>query len=153
MLETITVNGKELKFKSSAATNILYKRAFKQDVMIELSSYSKNVKELKEIKEKVRALKADETKTAEDIATEMSNLMQSDVFEKISAFSNNILPKLEYIMHVEAEYTEKDIFGKLNEEDYLVWLLGIDADTLTNMTGRVLEIWKNGAGNLSKAKN
>lgn len=153
MEKTLEINGKEIKFKASAATNIFYKRAFKDDIVIRLSSYTKNIKKLQAIKNKVDALKADNTRSKEEVASEMAELVSSDVFEEISSFSSETLPRLAYIMFLEANTEANSIFSKLNEENYLLWLMGIDEEELLNITSEVMEIWRGGAKNTSTAKN
>lgn len=153
MEKTLTFDNKEMKFKSSAATNILYKRAFKEDILIKLTAYSKDIKEFKAIQAKVDALKNDTSKTKEEIASEMSSLMSSGVFESITSFSNDTLPKLAYIMFLEANEGTDTIFSKLTEEKFLSWLMTIDQDDLREMTGEVMELWQNGAKGTSKPKN
>lgn len=152
MEKIIKVNGKEMKFKVSAATNILYKRAFKEDILIKLSSYTKNMKELQAIKTKVDQLKADETKNKEEVASKMAELVSSDVFEEVSSFSSETLPKLAYIMFLEAN-EKASIFGKLNEESYFTWLMDIDNNDLISITSEVMDLWQGGAKNTSRPKN
>ena len=142
MEKTLTFDNKEMKFKSSAATNILYKRAFKEDILIKLTAYSKDIKEFKAIQAKVDALKSDTSKTKEEIASEMSSLMSSGVFESITS-----------IMYLEANEGTDTIFSKLTEEKFLSWLMTIDQDDLREMTGEVMELWQSGAKGTSKPKN
>ena len=45
-----------MKFKSSAATNLLYKRVFKEDILLKLAEYSKNIKEMQNANEEIKKL-------------------------------------------------------------------------------------------------
>lgn len=153
MEKVIKVNEKELRFKSSAATNILYKKAFHDDVLVKLTSYTKNLKELKSMKVKIAELRKDETKSQEEVLNEMNAVMSSDIFVSSQAFMSETLPKLAYIMWLEANTKIEDIFHKLNEEQYLVWLMGIDQDELLAVTGEIMELWQAGAKQHSKPKN
>lgn len=153
MKKTIKLNETEMTFKSSAATNILYKKAFHDDVLVKLTSYAKNLKELKNMQAKIAALREDKTKTQEEVLSEMNALINSDVFVSVNKLKEETLPKLAYIMWLEANETQDTIFGKLNEENYLVWLMGIDQDELLSVTGEVMELWKEGAKTNSKPKN
>ena len=153
MEKTIELSNKEMKFKSSAATNILYKRAFKEDILIKLTAYSKDIKEYKAIQAKVEALRADTSKSKEEIATEMASLMSSDIFDSIAMFSNETLPKLAYIMYLEGNEKTENIFSSLSEDKFLAWLMTIDQDDLLTVTGQVMELWQNGAKGTSKPKN
>lgn len=153
MEKVIKVNEKELRFKSSAATNILYKKAFHDDVLVKLTSYTKNLKELKSMEAKIAELRKDETKSQEEVLSEMNAVMSSDIFVSSQAFMSETLPKLAYIMWLEANTKIEDIFHKLNEEQYLVWLMGIDQDELLAVTGEIMELWQAGAKQHSKPKN
>lgn len=153
MEKVITLNEKEMKFKSSAATNILYKKAFKDDVLVKITAYTKNLKELKNIQARVAELKEDTTKSKEEIASEMTALVQSDVMNELTAFSSEILPRLAYIMYLEANAEQRNIFQKLNEEAYLGWLMEMNQEDLTSITGEIMSIWLAGAKNTSKPKN
>ena len=153
MEKTITIGEREFKFKSSAATNILYKRAFKEDILVKLSEYAKSIKELNKLKASVDALKNAERKTEEEILAELNSLMNSDAYVKTQDFSSDTLPKLAYIMFLEANENIKTIFTKLNEDNYLEWLMTVDQDELLTVTGEVMDIWQAGTKSPSKPKN
>ena len=153
MEKTITIGEREFKFKSSAATNILYKRAFKEDILVKLSEYAKSIKELNKLKASVDALKNAEGKTEEEILAELNALMNSDAYVKTQNFSSDTLPKLAYIMFLEANENIKTIFTKLNEDNYLEWLMTVDQDELLTVTGEVMDIWQAGTKSHSKPKN
>ena len=153
MKKTITLNGREMTFKSSAATNILYKKAFHDDILVKLTAYSKNLKELKHMQARIAELKEDKTTTQEVLLAEMNNMIQSDVFQASQVFTNETLPRLAYIMWVEANESQETIFGKLNDENYLFWLMDIDQDELLSVTGEIMELWQAGAKTTSKPKN
>lgn len=153
MEKTITIGEREFKFKSSAATNILYKRAFKDDIIIRLTEYTKYSKELIGLKAELGKLKNTEGKTEEEINIELTALMNSDAFVKTQEFSSDTLPKLAYIMFLEANENIKTIFTKLNEDNYLEWLMTVDQDELLTVTGEVMDIWQAGTKTHSKPKN
>lgn len=153
MEKTITIGEREFKFKSSAATNILYKRAFKEDILVKLSEYAKSIKELNKLKASVDALKNAEGKTEEEILAELNALMNSDAYVKTQDFSSDTLPKLAYIMFLEANENIKTIFTKLNEDNYLEWMMTVDQDELLTVTGEVMDIWQAGTKSHSKPKN
>lgn len=153
MERTIKVGEKDMSFKSSAATNILYKKAFGEDLIVKLSSYTKNLKELKKIQASVKEMQEDSTKTQEEILEAMNELMASEAFVSTQTFSSDTLPKLAYIMHLEATEKVGSIFSKLNEESYLIWLMDINQDELLEVRGQVMDIWQSGAKTHSKPKN
>lgn len=153
MIKTITIGEKEITLKSSAATNILFKKAFKEDLTVILQAYTKNTKELQKMQAEVNALRSDTSKPREEVLEAMNELMQSEVFLKASEFQSDTLPKLAYIMYLEANNSVNAIFSKLTEEQYILWLMTIDQDELTQMSGEVLGIWRSGARQTSKPKN
>lgn len=153
MEKTILLGEKEMKLKSSAATNILYKRVFHEDILVKLTEYSHNIKEMQRLQEKVEALKADKDRPKEQILAEMTEILNSDTFTQSSKFQDETLPRLAFIMYVEANVTVDKLMSKLNEEQYLFWLMTIDRDELLGVVGQVMDIWQAGAQTHSKPKN
>ena len=153
MEKSIVIGEKEIKLKSSAATNILYKKLFHEDILVKLTSYTKNLKELQELQKKMSALREDKTKTQEEILTEMNKLMSSGALATATEFQSDTLPKLAFIMYLEANESIDTIFKKLTEEQYLFWLMTIDQDELLAVVSQVMDIWQAGAKTHSKPKN
>lgn len=153
MIKTIMLGEKEIKLKSSAATNILYKRLFKEDILLILTEYSKNLKEIQKMQARMSELRKDETKSQEELIDESNAILNSDVFKKASNFQSDTLPKLAFIMWLEANEPVEKLFGKLTEEQYLFWLMTIDQDELLEITGQVMDIWQAGTKTHSKPKN
>lgn len=153
MKKSIKLNETEMVFKSSAATNILYKKAFGEDILVKLTNYTKNLKDLKDMQAKLASLKDDATKTTEEKVAIMNDITSSEAFAFTSKFSSETLPKLAYIMYLEANTKIEDIFGKLNEENYLIWLMTINQDELLSITGEVMDLWQAGAKTHSSPKN
>ncbi len=153
MERKISVGDKEMSFKASAATNILYKKAFHDDILVKLTSYSKNLKELQKIQDTFKELKEDTSKSDEERLAVMTELMNSEVVTTSQTFSSETLPKLAYIMYLEANEKVGEVFKKLNEESYMAWLMEIDQDELVEVTGQVMDIWQSGARQHSKPKN
>lgn len=153
MERKISVGDKEMSFKASAATNILYKKAFHDDILVKLTSYSKNLKELQKIQETFKELKEDTSKSDEERLAVMTELMNSEVVTSSQTFSSETLPKLAYIMYLEANEKVGEVFKKLNEESYMAWLMEIDQNELVEVTGQVMDIWQSGARQHSKPKN
>lgn len=153
MEKRLTLNETEMVFKSSAATNILYKKAFGEDILLKLTNYTKNLKDLKDMQAKLASLKDDISKTTEEKVAIMNEITSSEAFTFTNKFSSETLPKLAYIMYLEANTKIEDIFKKLNEESYLVWLMGINQDELLKITKDVMELWQAGAKTHSSPKN
>lgn len=153
MKRQIKLNDREITLKSSAATNILYKKAFGEDILVKLTAYTKNVKELKAMQTKIAELKNDTNKTQEEKLAIMNEMVNSDVFISSNKFTQETLPRLAYIMYIEANTSIEDIFSKLNGEQYLIWLMSIDQDELTSLSGEVMDLWQAGAKTHSTPKN
>lgn len=153
MEKTIKLGDKDVALKSSAATNILYKKAFGEDILVKLSSYTKNLKELQRLKTEVDKVKEDPSKTQEEILESMNEMMQSDAFVATQTFASETLPKLAFVMYLEANLKTNDLFKSLNEEHYLEWLMGISQDDLMDVTSEVMNLWSAGARTHSKPKN
>lgn len=153
MEKTIVLGEKSIKIKSSAATNILYKRLFHEDILVVLTSYTKNLKDLQAMQKKMKSIREDSSKTQEQILAEMNEMLNSDVFTKAQTFQSETLPKLAYIMYLEANESIDTIFKKLTEEQYLFWLMTINQDELLAVVGEVMEVWQSGAKTHSKPKN
>jgi hypothetical protein len=153
MEKTIVLGEKSIKIKSSAATNILYKRLFHEDILVTLTSYTKNLKDLQAMQEKMKSIREDSSKTQEQILAEMNEMLNSDVFTKAQTFQSETLPKLAYIMYLEANEGIDTIFKKLTEEQYLFWLMTINQDELLAVVGEVMEVWQSGAKTHSKPNN
>lgn len=152
MERTIKVGEKEMSFKSSAATNIFYKKAFGEDLIVKLTEYTKNLKELKKMQTDVAELQKS-GKSQEEILDTMNEMMASDAFLSTQNFANETLPKLAYVMYLEANEKIGDLFSKLNENGYLTWLMNMNQDELLDVTGEVMDIWQSGARTHSKPKN
>ena len=152
-MKTIQIGDKEMKFQSSAATNILYKRVFNEDVLLKLTEYSKNLKEMQKLQAKANELRADTERPKDEVLAEMNKLLNSDVFVKANEFQTDTLPQLAFIMWLEANEPAEKIFAKLNQEQYLFWLMTINQDDLLAVTHEVMDIWQSGARTHSKPKN
>lgn len=153
MEKKINIGDKEISLKSSAGTNILYKKAFGEDIIVKLSSYTKNLKELKSLKAEVDKVKEDPDKSDEELLETMNKMMNSDAFIATQTFANETLPKLAYIMYLEANFKMNEIFKALTEEKYLEWLLNFSQDDLLDVTSEVMDLWGKGAKTHSKPKN
>ena len=152
MLKEIAMGAAVVKFKASAATNILFKRAFREDITVKLTEYSKRTTELKKLQEEVATIKASELADDDKLA-KLNEIMTSTAFVESSAFSTETLPKLAYIMYLEANVPVTEIFGKLSEEGYLTWLITMDQSDISDNLSEILAIWRDGARTTSKPKN
>ena len=140
MEKTIVLGEKQIKLKSSAATNILYKRVFHEDILLKLGEYSHNIKEMERLQKKVEELRADKEKPKEQVLSEMTEILNADAFTQSSKFQDETLPRLAFIMYVEANVPVDK-------------LMTIDRDEILGVVGQVMDIWQAGAQTHSKPKN
>lgn len=158
MIETIIIGEKEIRFKASAATPILFKRAFKQDLTQELAGYAKQYKEAKKLQEIIRSSVNDpedgfETRSEEEIEKVLLAVTQSPEYIEMSAQAADLLPKLAYIMYLEANVEQKAIFSKLSEDEYIFWLSQYDQTDLQPHFGDFMRMWNGNSKTTSKPKN
>lgn len=152
MIKEIAMGDAVVKFKASAATNILFKRAFREDITVKLTEYSKRTTELKKLQDEIAQVRS--TDLSEDEKLErLNSIMGSQAFVESNEFNSETLPKLAYIMYLEANVPVTEIFGKLSEEGYLTWLMTMDQADISNNLSEILSIWREGARMTSKAKN
>jgi hypothetical protein len=153
MEKTIVLDNKNIKLRSSAVTNIWYKRAFGEDLLVQLTAYAKNYKELQSLQKKITELKEDSTRSKEEILQEMNNLMASEAFITSNKFKDTTLPQMAYIMYLEANEPKETVFHKLNRDEFELWLCSMDQDELFALSGEVMDLWQSGAKTHSKIKN
>ena len=153
MEKSIFLGDKEMRFKSSAATNIFYKKFFGEDILLKITEYGKNLKEIQKAQKQIEELRNDPDKPKEEILAEMNALLNSDVFKSSNEFQSETLPRLAFIMWLEGNTPAEQIMGKLNQEQYLFWLMTIDQDELFEIVGPIMDIWQSGTKTHSKPKN
>lgn len=153
MEKTVILGNKDIRLRSSAVTNIWYKRAFGEDLLVQLTAYAKNYKELQSLQTKISELKEDSTKSKEEILQEMNTLMQSEAFVSSNSFKDTTLPQMAYIMYLEANEPKETVFHKLNRDEFELWLCTMDQDELFALSGEVMDLWQSGAKTHSKPKN
>lgn len=153
MEKLITLGGKEVKLRSSAATTILYKNTFHEDFLVKFSAYANTVKDMKDLYERLEELKNNTEMDADSKIEQMSAIMNDPAYIKNGEFLSDSIPKLTYIMVLEGTEKSEDLFRKLNETSYLIWLLSVDQSELTSIVGDVIELWRQSTQTLSKSKN
>ena len=153
MEKTILLGEKEMKFKSSAATNIFYKKVFGEDILLKFAEYAKNLKDIKSAQAKIDELRNDTTRPKEEVLNEMNALLNSDMFKSSSEFQSETLPRLAFIMWLEGNNPGEQIMSKLNQEQYLFWLMTVDQDELFELVTPIMDLWQAGSKTHSKPKN
>ncbi len=150
MIRTIEIGGKQIEFKASAATSILYKRTFGNDLTSEFSQYVKNFKEVKKLQEEFKVLDDD----TDEIKVEKYQAMsENPLISQLSLMAMDLFPKLAYIMWLEAHLEQQALFKKLNELDYITWLSQFESSDLQSHITDFMSMWNENSRTSVKPKN
>lgn len=144
MIKKIELGGKEIEFKASAVTSILYKRTFKQDLTSEFSNYVKKYKVVKSLQEDI--LNKDENEKI-DVISHNAEILE------LSNSAQELFPQLAYIMYLEANVEQREIFKKLNEEDFIFWLSQFETADFQSHFSDFMNMWNENAHTSVKPKN
>lgn len=151
MFKKLMVGGKETDFKCSAATSILYKRLFGKSLtkeMTELASMSQSAFKLRNQWEKLNEEGGEENKQA------IIDLLSSDTsLADLADMTERLTPQMAYIMWLEANKPQRELFQNLTEDAYIMWLSGIDKDDLSSLSGDFIELWNSTNQTHSSLKN
>lgn len=150
MNKYITLGGKDIEFKASAVTSILYKRTFGQDLTTIFSEYVKNYKEVKKINEQYAIEDGD---SDEVIAEKRAAISSDPIILQFSMMSMELFPKIAYIMYLEANVEQRELFRKLNEDDFIMWLGQFEKNEIQEHTVDFMNLWNGNAKTSVKPKN
>jgi len=132
MIRKINVGNKDEDFKCSAATSILYKRLFGISLTTEITKL------------------ATITKSAEEVRKKLSNLQGQDLVDLLANDTSlvdltntmtQIVPQMAYIMWLEANKPQKEVFRALTQEDYILWLSEYEPNDLVTASGEFIDLW------------
>lgn len=149
MIKTILLGEKEEKFKASAATSILFRRLFKEDIQAILADYSKNTKEIRKLQEDLAAVR--ELPDSDEKSAKLEEITAK--FMPLNDFVADFFPKFAYITWLEANHAAADLFKKLTEQDYFEWLMKYEAKDFTMIVGELLNLWTENSRTAVKSKN
>lgn len=144
MIRKINIGNKDEDFKCSAATSILYKRLFGTSLTTEITKL------------------ASVTKSAEEVRKKLSNLQGQDLVDLLANDTslvdltntmNQIVPQMAYIMWLEANKPQKEVFKGLTQEDYILWLSEYEPNDLVNASGEFIDLWNATDRTYSSLKN
>lgn len=151
MFKKLMVGGKETDFKCSAATSILYKRLFGKSLTTEMTDLAQLSSAAFELKRKWDLISESD---AEDKNEKIAELLSSDSsLGDMAEMTERITPQMAYIMWLEANKPQREVFAGLTEEAYILWLSSWDVDDLSNLSGDILDLWNRTNKTNSNLKN
>lgn len=151
MFKKLVVGGKETDFKCSAATSILYKRLFGKSLTTEMTDLAQLSSAAFELKRKWDLINESD---AEDKNEKIAELLSSDSsLGDMAEMTERITPQMAYIMWLEANKPQREVFAGLTEEAYILWLSSWDVDDLSNLSGDILDLWNRTNKTNSNLKN
>lgn len=148
MFKKIVIKGSEYDFKCSAATSILYKRLFGKSLQNEMIEFAGVSSQAVKFKNKWESLNADGN--IEKITELLAN---DDSLVKLSTMTAEVVPQMAYVMWLEANKPQREVFQGLTEDAYISWLSGFDSDDLTGISGEIIELWNGSQKTHSNLKN
>lgn len=158
MFKKIEIGNKEVDFKCSAATSILYKRLFGKSLTEEvtaLAGLSQQAFALRDKWEKINIETEGLSDTEKEEKTkELVDLLSSDnSILELATKTENLAPQMAYIMWLEANKPQREVFAGLTYEDYVTWLSNFDQQDLTQASGDLLDLWNRSNKQNGKLKN
>lgn len=151
MFKKLMVGGKETDFKCSAATSILYKRLFGKSLTTEMTDLAQLSSAAFELKRKWDLISESD---AEYKNEKIAELLSSDSsLGDMAEMTERITPQMAYIMWLEANKPQREVFAGLTEEAYILWLSSWDVDDLSNLSGDILDLWNRTNKTNSNLKN
>lgn len=146
MRKTIEIGTQEMEFKASAATPLLYKHLFKEDIYTEEQKLIKKRAELKALKDKrEKAQQEGEPVTYTDDELELA--------QKINEDGSELTRRIAYIMHLETQYNERTIWAELELPKYIAFLMKINGGDLSDKFSEIYGLYKSSTRGSSKPKN
>lgn len=150
MYKKINIDGNSVDFKCSAATNILYKRLFGKSLSTEIASMAtlsssayKMIEELNKLQEN----KEENNEKILDLLAENTSIVDlTDRTEKIG-------PQMAYIMWLEANKPQRELFQRLTEEAYILWLTSFEKGDMNNVYTELMNLWTDTNKTNSNLKN
>lgn len=150
MNKTITLGGKDIEFKASAVTSILFKRTFGKDLTSEFSAYIKHYKEVKKLREDFEISDEDSDEVR---SKKLEALTENPIISQLSVMAMDLFPKLAYIMFLEANVEQRELFRKLTEDDFIMWLGQFESNEIQNNIGEFMTLWSGTSRTSVKPKN
>ena len=150
MFKKITIDGKEVDFKCSAATSILYKRLFGKSLSTDIADMAKESAVAYKMLDELNKLQENKEENKEAI---LNLLAENQSLVQVTEKTEKIGPQMAYIMWLEANKPQRDLFQCLTEEEYIKWLSGFDKSDMAGVYSDLLNLWNSTNKNYSKLKN
>lgn len=148
MFRQINVGGKDVKFQCSAATQVLYKRLFGKSLPSEMGKLAEAGQKAQKMTEKLAALREkDNNEKVIELLAEDNSIMD------LSAMTQEIVPQIAYIMWLEGNCQQRDVFQGLTQEGFVSWLTNWEPQDLINSSAEFFELWNGTNKTNSSLKN
>jgi len=148
MFRQINVGGKDVKFQCSAATQVLYKRLFGKSLPSEMGKLAEAGQKAQKMTEKLAELREeDNNEKVIELLAEDNSIMD------LSAMTQEIVPQLAYIMWLEGNCQQRDVFQGLTQEGFVSWLTNWEPQDLINSSAEFFELWNGTNKTNSNLKN
>lgn len=150
MYKKIEIKGKDVDFKCSAATSILYKRLFGKSLSAEVTALANESAKAYKMLEQLNKLQENKDENTEAI---LELLSENPALINVSQTTEKIGPQMAYIMWLEANKPQRELFQCLTEDAYISWLSDFDKGDMANVYSELLEFWNGSNKSYSKLKN
>lgn len=150
MYKKIEIKGKDVDFKCSAATSILYKRLFGKSLSAEVTAMANESAKAYKMLEQLNKLQENKDENTEAI---LELLSENPALINVSQTTEKIGPQMAYIMWLEANKPQRELFQCLTEDAYISWLSDFDKGDMANVYSELLEFWNGSNKSYSKLKN
>lgn len=145
MYKKIAIDGKDVDFKCSAATSILYKRLFGKSLSAEVSSMANESAKAYKMLDQLTKLQENKNENTEAI---LELLSENPALINVTETTEKIGPQMAYIMWLEANKPQRELFQSLTDDAYILWLSNFDKGDMTTVYTELLNFW-NSANNKS----
>ena len=150
MYKKINIDGKSVDFKCSAATNILYKRLFGKSLSTEIASMATLSSSAYKMIEKLNKLQENKEENNEKI---LDLLAENTSIVDLTDRTEKIGPQMAYIMWLEANKPQRELFQSLTEEAYILWLTSFEKGDMSNVYTELMNLWTDTNKTNSNLKN
>jgi hypothetical protein len=145
MYKKIAIDGKDVDFKCSAATSILYKRLFGKSLSTEITALANESAKAYKMLDQLNKLKENKDENTEAI---LDLLSENPALINVTQTTEKIGPQMAYIMWLEANKPQRELFQSLTDDAYILWLSNFDKGDMTTVYTELLNFW-NSANNKS----
>ena len=147
MIRKIIVGNDAQNFKCSAATSILYKRLFGQSLTGEMAKIVQLSNQAKDLQAKLATIKDENREELVELLANDTSLVD------LSNMTNELIPQMAYIMWLEANKPQRELFQSLTEEAYILWLTSFEKGDMSNVYTELMNLWTDTNKTNSNLKN